>query len=894
MRYKKGILTAVALWILTSLHGQFSSLPWKFYFDEYVSTKNNKEAYLDYQLTHAHQSSISGAWHFYFRQSWEGISIQQANLSIHVNNQGNIIRVNDHFLPEPKQAMMGQDKPVSLEKIMNKVWNELGFTDIKDWEIHTERNGDSNKILIDTRGFFLKEVEASRTISCTGDKPCSLAFELVYETKSGDEIQKVVVDAMTGKVIEKVNLVNQCHQFHHGNLPFRPNSMMSDSFPRYQVYPIKTESPNHGIRSMQLFCADTVASPFDWHDIDGQPGHDFTTSRGNNVEAREDIDGNNGTLGHLASGGDSLNFDFPIFENQHPHVNQDAAISNLFYWNNIMHDIFYKYGFDEAAGNFQMNNYGKGGLENDAVIAQAMDGGGQNNANFYTPVDGSQPRMQMYLWTGPRILAVSNPPESIGEYDFAAAAFGPPSFQITNEVVLANDGSTMPARACNPLVNPSAVHGKIAMVDRSGCEFSQKCLQAQNAGAIAVIVCNNVAGPAFVMGAGTYGRFISIPCIMMSKSDCDSLKMNLDNTLTMQMWVGQPKDGDFDNAIICHEYGHGISQRLTGGAGENTCLTNQEQMGEGWSDWFGLMLTMNENDLESRFRGMGTYVKNQTTTGPGIRPYPYSVDMEVNPQTYQSIATASIPHGIGSVWCSMLWEMTWALIREYGYNPNLHEGQGGNNKALAIVVEALKLQPCNPGFIDARNAILLADTLLFHGANSCLIWKSFAKRGLGFTASQGDSNNRADGQETFDMPGTCCLCVSNTLNDGNGSLRHAVDCAVNGDTISFLNFLTNDTICLEYNAIDIAKNVNLINKFPEIVIRSTGDFPVFNNSGELQLENLTIQSGTGTACRGLINQGNMRLKNIKIIDPLSELHTGSSILNTGPMYIDGVLEVLDH
>ena len=59
----------------------------------------------------------------------------------------------------------------------------------------------------------------------------------------------------------------------------------------------------------------------------------------------------------------------------------------------------YRHGFVEAAGNFQNNNFTNGGAGNDAVNAEAQDGGGTNNANFATPSDGSSGRMQMYLWS---------------------------------------------------------------------------------------------------------------------------------------------------------------------------------------------------------------------------------------------------------------------------------------------------------------------------------------------------------------------------------------------------------------------------------------------------------------------------------------------------------------
>ena len=78
--------------------------------------------------------------------------------------------------------------------------------------------------------------------------------------------------------------------------------------------------------------------------------------------------------------------------------NQRFATTNLFYWNNLMHDLTYLYGFDEPSGNFQFSNQGRGGSGNDYVIADAQDAGGTNNANFSTPVDGSAPRMQMYIF----------------------------------------------------------------------------------------------------------------------------------------------------------------------------------------------------------------------------------------------------------------------------------------------------------------------------------------------------------------------------------------------------------------------------------------------------------------------------------------------------------------
>ncbi|MEL6446264.1 MAG: M36 family metallopeptidase, partial [Bacteroidota bacterium] len=174
----------------------------------------------------------------------------------------------------------------------------------------------------------------------------------------------------------------------------------------YNVYALPLESPNHGNRSIATNPADAIASPFGWHDTNGATGPEFTITRGNNVHAYLDRDGsaNVPDPGSEPDGGASLDFDYPINLSQDPVNYQDAAVTNLFYWNNVTHDLLYRYGFDEVSGNFQVNSYGNGGQGGDAVRAEAQDGGGINNANMFTPSDGSEPRMQMFLWqdTNPR------------------------------------------------------------------------------------------------------------------------------------------------------------------------------------------------------------------------------------------------------------------------------------------------------------------------------------------------------------------------------------------------------------------------------------------------------------------------------------------------------------
>jgi hypothetical protein len=121
---------------------------------------------------------------------------------------------------------------------------------------------------------------------------------------------------------------------------------------------------------------------------------------GNNAVAATDLNANNtvGTNETQPTANASNSFDFPYSPTQDAAGFKAAAVTNAFFYVNDWHDRTYALGFTEAARNFQTNNFGKGGAQNDAVNVDAQDGSGTNNANFSTPADGSRPRMQMFLF----------------------------------------------------------------------------------------------------------------------------------------------------------------------------------------------------------------------------------------------------------------------------------------------------------------------------------------------------------------------------------------------------------------------------------------------------------------------------------------------------------------
>jgi len=126
------------------------------------------------------------------------------------------------------------------------------------------------------------------------------------------------------------------------------------------------------------------------------------------------------------------------------------------------------------------------------------------------------------------VLRVNAPPAIDGDYEVGTAAFGPPltSSAPAQDVVLVDDGTGTATDGCEALINGAAVSGKLALIDRGNCTFVQKVTNAQNAGAIGVIIVDNVAGcpPA---GLGGVDPSITIPSVRITLADGNTIKANL-------------------------------------------------------------------------------------------------------------------------------------------------------------------------------------------------------------------------------------------------------------------------------------------------------------------------------------------------------------------------------
>lgn len=344
------------------------------------------------------------------------------------------------------------------------------------------------------------------------------------------------------------------------------------------------------------------ASEFGWHSDGSQL---YKTTQGNNAIAQQNQANSADYLSQPRPYPGNLDFRFPYSpEDPDWRGYANASITQLFYTSNTFHDVLHVLGFNEAAGNFELNNNGGGGLGNDFTILNTQDGSGMNNANFATPPDGQPGRMRMYMW--------------------------------------------------------------------------------------------NTAEP----------------------------------------W----RDCSFEAGVVIHEYTHGVSNRLTGGPANSRCLSVLESggMGEGWGDFMATAIRLKTTDKRTTDYAMGAWVQNNPK---GIRTYVYSTNMQTNPHVYTDVNALTRVHQIGTVWATMLYEVMWNLIDKHGKRgtefPKFKNGvpTDGKHLAMKLVLDGMALQPCNPTFISARDAILDADKALTGGDNQCEIWKGFAKRGLGTGAT---------------------------------------------------------------------------------------------------------------------------------------------------------------
>jgi len=578
------------------------------------------------------------------------------------------------------------------------------------------------------------------------------AYEVeIFVSGRGDH--RLLIDATTGTILSRTSLVDDAFSytvFAEASGDHRPFDGPQESFtPHPRGVPDGTDpafaSPN--VVTLDGFNKNPAGAADPWL----PPG--ATETRGNNVDAYTDIAAPNGfSEGDLratvtGAGAFARVYDTSLGPLASPDQ-QMASVTQLFYVTNWLHDYFYDSGFDEAAGNAQTDNLGRGGVANDPLLAEAQDGypTNRNNANMSTPSDGRSPRMQMFVYDGP--LVRQNVSFGGGPNVAASAGpYAPSSYDVSGEVVVADDGDASPRDACAPLQND--VTGKVVLVALGGgCTSASKAMRVTAAGGVAMIAADDATSavpPSLGTSSGFPGPYV--PSLGIRKADGDALEASLANgpvTARLERVVAPERDGALDNTVVAHEWGHYLHHRLA------RCSTHQcRAMSEGFGDFSSLFMIVREGDDLSRTYGRAIYAgRARRDSGYfGNRRYPYSTSLSKNPLVFSNIMDAvplpaGIPnastggassevHNAGEMWAVALFEVYAALLARQTSPPRSF---AETRRVMAdALVAGLRATPPNARYTEQRSAILAA----LHAADPAdaeVAGRAFAKRKMGACA----------------------------------------------------------------------------------------------------------------------------------------------------------------
>lgn len=341
-----------------------------------------------------------GSTYVTLAQSFDGIAVHHGRLSGAVDPQGRLVNVNGQVSPGDTSGTAELTAGAAIG-----IAAEQGGAGTRKAPAGSAKRGKGKHKFGNPYAEDLKKpnpVTAELVWSRTDDG-LRLAWLTDVEV-SGSSWHESVIDAVTGKVLEHTS--RYAHSQDEGTVF---TGQHPDNSPARAVVPFTG--------------------------LDGGWAAGATTS-GNNVNAYLDRDNNNANDEYQPTNADAhFNYAFTdawrnlatIDDTDFANIpdadwqaaidaDRDAIITQLFYYTNDMHDWLYGFGFDEASGNFQVDNFGRGGTGGDPVLAEAHDGfdfGCQddamppndircaNNANFSFNPDGTSSRMQMYLWIRP-------------------------------------------------------------------------------------------------------------------------------------------------------------------------------------------------------------------------------------------------------------------------------------------------------------------------------------------------------------------------------------------------------------------------------------------------------------------------------------------------------------
>jgi hypothetical protein len=363
------------------------------------------ESLADSEISREFQTEHNGLHTVVWQQHLDGIPLFEAVFISHTTKAGELVNVCSQFISDPASAAQRGTPNRAAQEANPPV------PAVQAVALATQSAGDQTEAAglalvqlpnegvpeLDQRQEFtgadLKGRAEARVVWLPMSRDVlRLCWQVIFTSRSRGEMFLVLVDAQTGEPLLRHSLTAYL-------TPASYNVYTGDSPSPFSPGPPTptTNQPALVPRTLVTITAlDTNASPAGWLDDGGNE------TRGNNVDAHTDLNADDIPDLPRPQGSPFRVFDFPMnLSAQDPTNYSSAAVVQLFYLCNWMHDKLYQLGFTEAAGNFQSNNFGRGGLGNDAVAADAQDGSGTDNANFSTPPDGAPGRMQMFLFGGP-------------------------------------------------------------------------------------------------------------------------------------------------------------------------------------------------------------------------------------------------------------------------------------------------------------------------------------------------------------------------------------------------------------------------------------------------------------------------------------------------------------
>jgi hypothetical protein len=337
-----------------------------------------------------------GMHHFILQQQIRGVDLFDAEVRAHIAPDGSLINFGTRMLPRPEGDFVVQAPRLSDLDAIRFAANSAGVAYTQVITPATDQQGPSLKRTWNNTGDFRADEPITTELvyfPMTRDD-IRTAWSVVIPVKGVGHTYDIIIDASTGELLRRQD-----------RLVWDLSPMTFRVFNSDGVAPGSpgTSTPN-GFQYPEVARTLLTVNTADISAID--PNGWITTgvndTQGNNVDAHLDLNADNAPDLPRPNGGASRVFDFTFDSTLAPTSWRDFAVTELFWRGNWYHDRLWELGFTEGAGNFQIDNFGRGGIANDAVQADAQDGSGTNNANFSTSgSDGSSARCQMYIFTGP-------------------------------------------------------------------------------------------------------------------------------------------------------------------------------------------------------------------------------------------------------------------------------------------------------------------------------------------------------------------------------------------------------------------------------------------------------------------------------------------------------------